>query len=61
VIVFHAAVDSSIGYFLGPMPRGDLRAFAIWIGIIILVAAVVVATGRFSVRRLLPSGRVAVP
>jgi hypothetical protein len=61
VIVFHAAVDSSIGYFLGPMPRGDLRAFAIWIGIIIIVAAVVVATGRFSVRRLLPSGRVAVP
>jgi membrane protease YdiL (CAAX protease family) len=54
VIVFHAAVDSSIGYFLGPMPRGDLRAFAIWIGIIIIVAAVVVATGRLSVRRLLP-------
>ncbi len=38
VIVFHAAVDSSIGYFLGPVRRGDLRAFAMWIAIITVVA-----------------------
>jgi membrane protein DedA with SNARE-associated domain len=43
VIVFHAAVDSSLGYFLGPVPRGDLRAFAIWIAIITAVALSIAA------------------
>lgn len=62
VIVFHAAVDSSIGYFLGPMPRGDVRAFVMWIGIITIVAGAVFfsrwfSVGRDSLSRRVPSAR----
>ena len=46
VIVFHAAIDSSIAYFLGPVPRGDLRAFAMWIGIITAVAVSIAVRDR---------------
>lgn len=46
VIIFHASVDSSIAYFLGPVRQGDLRAFAMWIGIITAVALSIAASDR---------------
>jgi CAAX protease family protein len=55
VIVFHAAIDASIGYFLGPMPRGDIRAFIFWIGMITVVA-ISLAAARHRFEWTTPSG-----
>lgn len=47
VIVFHAAVDASAACFLGPVAKGDLRAFGIWIIIITIIAVGVVRSSSF--------------
>jgi hypothetical protein len=39
VMVLHAAIDASIGYFFSGMPTGDLRGFIYWILITTSIAA----------------------
>ena len=38
VIVLHAATDSAMSYFFGPVQRGDLRGFALWTVIALIVS-----------------------
>ncbi len=38
VMLFHASVDASIGYYFGKFPSGELRPFAWWIGCMWLMA-----------------------
>jgi membrane protease YdiL (CAAX protease family) len=45
VIVLHASIDASVGFFLGPIARGDLRAFEIWLGIVAVIGGLLAARG----------------
>lgn len=41
VIVLHASVDSSVGYFFARLPTGELRPFVAWTAALWAIAAVV--------------------
>ncbi|CAN5839272.1 type II CAAX endopeptidase family protein [soil metagenome] len=50
VIIAHAAIDASAGYFLGPVRTGELRPFTAWVVVLYASAALVLWRDRSHLR-----------